>query len=130
MSKKYTLGPWTQGRTLRTGITRTWSEEAIAANDVYESMRVYANFNESDGGKGRQIIAVCENKDDASLIADAGTTYYRTSLTPSQLMAQREQLVDALIDLLDTGFTGGPQGKRAVRILEKVTGIKYGDYYS
>ena len=40
----------------------------------------------------------------------------------ARLIAAAPELLEALQDLLDTGFTGGPQGKRARAAIAKATG--------
>ena len=67
----HTPGPWRTGVTLATAQTVRWSAEEIAANDAREKCRVYANFSTRDEGRGRKLVAVCQNKEDAQLVEAA-----------------------------------------------------------
>lgn len=67
----HTPGPWKQGYTLSTEVTRRWTAEQWAQNDARERRLVFANFTSKDQGSCRRLIAVCESEDDAPLIAAA-----------------------------------------------------------
>lgn len=71
MMSKHTPGPWKQGHTLATSETARWTPEQFAASDAIEARMVFANFNLSDKGKGRYLVAEAKDADDARLIAAA-----------------------------------------------------------
>jgi hypothetical protein len=58
--------------------------------------------------RGRMQLFYCVNvpanqrKDNAVLIADAGTTYNTTPILPSELLKQRNELLEALQDIIKT----------------------------
>lgn len=72
----HTPGPWSQGRTLDTELTRKWTAELKAKNNKAERLLVFANFTSEDQGRGRVLIAACENECDAQLIAAAPELLY------------------------------------------------------
>lgn len=58
----------------------------------------------ADSRNGGIVVACWGNpehqKADAALIAEAGTVFHETGLTPRQLLEQRDELRDALADML------------------------------
>ena len=65
----HTPGPWAQGRVLKT----TRGESRLRSGEAEERRRVFANFTELDGGRGRRLVAICENEEDARFVAVAPT---------------------------------------------------------
>lgn len=82
---QHTPGPWKQGRLLMTSRTRSWSISARNEGDAYERKRVFSNFTDSDQGRSRRLICVCERQEDAELIARA-----------PELQKENERLREAL----------------------------------
>lgn len=68
---KHTPGPWSQGTTLQTRITRSWSNEEWQANERREKCSVYSDFTGRDEGRSRVAIAHCIRAEDARLISAA-----------------------------------------------------------
>lgn len=68
---KHTAGPWTQGTTLSTSITRRWTDDEWQANQRRELCLVYSGFSGIDAGRGRLLVAQCVRPEDARLIAAA-----------------------------------------------------------
>ncbi|WP_138410226.1 hypothetical protein [Stutzerimonas nosocomialis] len=68
---KYTPGPWSQGFTLMTRQTRSWSAGQLAENEKRERRMVFAGFSPADEGRSRRLVAVCERQEDAKLISAA-----------------------------------------------------------
>lgn len=60
--------PWSQGRVLMTKETRRWTLEQIAEANMIERRMVLSDFTSMDKGRGRELIASCENSDNAVLI--------------------------------------------------------------
>ena len=71
METKFTKGEWKIGQTLSTRTTRSWTEQEISRSNEVENKMVFVNFNTLDEGRGRRLIAKCETKEDAKLIAAA-----------------------------------------------------------
>jgi hypothetical protein len=69
VAMSYTKGPWKQGRTLLTEQTLQWTEEQWNLNEAIENRMVFSNFSEIDRGISRVRVAICETRDDATLIA-------------------------------------------------------------
>lgn len=57
------------------------------------------------GDNEEQVVDYVYEHDDAILIADAGNTYQECGLTPSELLEQRDELLEAL-ELADLAFSG------------------------
>lgn len=53
---------WSRGVTLCTAITRNWSEEDIKRNNIWESERIFSNFNIVDEGRGRQLVCTLDRQ--------------------------------------------------------------------
>lgn len=70
-TSKTTPGPWQQGRLLSTNITRHWSQEVREKVQEQEKLSIYANFNASDEGRGRRLVASFLRPEDATLGAAA-----------------------------------------------------------
>lgn len=68
---RHTSGPWSQGITLLTQITRKWSSAEMARNDAREKLAVFSNFSANDQGRGRRLVAKCETHEDARLVSAA-----------------------------------------------------------
>jgi hypothetical protein len=90
--EKPTKGPWKQGFTLSTPVTRRWSDAERAANDEREKRLVFAEFTSTDHGSGRKLVAVCETKEDARLIA-----------TTPDLLSELKLLYRAYVNLMESG---------------------------
>lgn len=71
MVDKFTPGPWRQGVTLVTDVTRRWTTEQVRANNAREELEVYAYLSEEDGGVRRELVARCVRVEDAELVAAA-----------------------------------------------------------
>ena len=71
MSAKHTPGPWRQGKVLITNITKRWDKNQRYKADSQERLMVFSNFLDSDEGRSRMKVAVCDNPEDARLIASA-----------------------------------------------------------
>ncbi len=71
MSAKHTPGPWRVGVLLETSLTRRWPESQKENARKIESLCVFSNFLESDQGRSRNRIAVCDTPENARLIAAA-----------------------------------------------------------
>lgn len=54
----------------------------------------------TSGYVGDGFIADVDTKENASLIAEAGTVYHECGLSPRQLLAQRDELLQAARDML------------------------------
>lgn len=61
---------WRTGVTLLTAQTRRWTKEQTDANEDFENHCIFARFTGADEGRYRQLIAVCETREQARLIVD------------------------------------------------------------
>lgn len=59
---------WRTGYTLITNNTKHWSKDAIDANNEIEGRMVFKNFHESDYGKSRVLLCICETRQQAETI--------------------------------------------------------------
>ena len=105
----HTKGPWRQGITLMTPTTRKWKSGHIEANDLAESLFVFANFknDEKDQGRSRILVAKAQTPEDANLIAAA----------PEML----ELLKDCHYVLVSRSLAGGITDETIIKIQNLVT---------
>lgn len=100
--------PWCVGTLLLTPTTRKWTPEARRKAMDEERRRVFANFDLSDNGISRTLIARCETEQQAKTVAD----------TQSTILAQRNALAEALKAIgessrFDPGHTNSFDSKTA-----------------
>ena len=60
---------WRIGKTLQTKATEHWSDDQIAQSDEIENKMVFKNFSYRDEGRSRELICVCQTKEQAELVA-------------------------------------------------------------
>ncbi|WP_299010023.1 hypothetical protein [uncultured Caulobacter sp.] len=110
-----TPGPWSQGVTLRTSATARWTADQFAENDLRERRMVFARFSARDGGRSRQLVAMCERPEDASLVAAAPDLLSACqSVIPKNLATDNRNIPDDQIIPLD--FTMGELRRIAAAI--------------
>ncbi len=104
----HTPGPW----------------QAVDGYKVYSSL----GADSGDGAKANSddgwCICICKG-DEVPMTGWGGTQIplgWSPVLANARLIAAAPELLEALQDLMDTGFTGGPQGKRARAAIAKATG--------
>jgi len=88
-----TPGPWRQGFLLNTPRRRWTVEERDRGNEI-EKRQVFSNFYLEDQGRSRQRVCVCENPDDAQIIADLPKM--------NDVLKKCELFIEATI--IETGF--------------------------
>ena len=62
---------WKQGKLLITNNTEKWNQLLKEDMDKKEKKQVFVNFHDSDFGKSRKRICICDTADNARLIAAA-----------------------------------------------------------
>ena len=98
---KPTPGPWSAGG------TADGDPDAIVDPDGFEL--AYINQFASSHGNG-------EHEANAALIAEAGTVYHETGLSPREILAQRDELLERLDTLtLVVGLTPISGNKEALQ---------------
>lgn len=115
-----TAGPWRQGITLRTPSTARWTRKQFAESDRRERRMVFANFSSLDGGRSRQLVAVCETPEDAALAAAAPELLAAClEAIPANLCLDNPNIPDDQVIPLD--FTMG-ELRRIAAAVAKATG--------
>lgn len=82
-----TKGTWIVSKKSKTHVTTEYQERGICSTGGFNSNQKPLEIDK-------------ENESNAKLIADAGTTYNQCGFLPSELKAQKEELLDMLIEAL------------------------------